>query len=188
MPRGSVEAAEPGEPVDATRVLAEPGAGPAGLPAPAGLCGPDPGPCPGPARVPPGGALPAPPAEAAGALADAGPFPVVAVTGLALATRAPARTSPAAITSSSHPGAGMCSIVASASANTPAASSRTRGSRTTSGEGSSGPLAPRAAPFTAKASAPVTKTIPTQSVTPAPVARASRTAIAGTEAIESAAA
>ena len=81
-------------------------------------------------------------------------------------------------------------MMASVKAKTPAISVRMRGSRITSGDGSTGPAAAGAAPFTRKASRPVPKTIPTaamatHSVTPPPVARVSRTAITGTEAMES---
>ena len=73
--------------------------------------------------------------------------PAALVAGADLAASAPARISPAAVTSSSHTGAGRCSMVASARTNTPATSSRMRGSRTTSGDGSTGPALPFAAPF-----------------------------------------
>src|SRR5207247_7956521 len=114
------------------------GAESAGPPVPAG---------PPAAGVVPAGVVPAGPAAAGPVPSRASPPDAAVVPpGADLAASAPARISPAAVTSRSHPGAGRCSIVASARTNTPAITSRVRGSLTRSGDGSTGPALPCAAP------------------------------------------
>src|SRR5215470_5565882 len=147
-PGTSAGSAGAAEPVGATRVRAEAGAEPAGPPGPSVPLAAGVGPAGvdlagvGPAGVAGAGPVPGRSSPPDAAMAPPGP-----VTGADLAASAPARISPAAVTSSSQPGAGRCSIVASARANTPAISSRTRGSRTAAGDGSTGPALPGAAPF-----------------------------------------
>ena len=83
-------------------------------------------------------------------------------------------------------------MVTSASAKTPAMTIRTRGSRTAAGDGRTGAAEPGAWPLSRKASRPEPKTSATAArashrVMPAPVTRAISTAMAGTDATESAA-